>query len=216
MESGKHLSAQSEQVDASGDRRFLDFRRDTLDASGNVAFLVDSDRVIAYCNPAWDRFALANNGEHAAAKFVLGRRIDDFIPTAMRRFYDDVFSIAKTPRIVRFDYECSSPDLYRCFRMEVMFLRSYGGFLISNSLRLEKAHREVGNVAFPPDRFRYEGADGLIVMCCNCRKTRRLGEWGTWDWVPAHLQRAAGTVSHGICPICSAHLYPELVATTSI
>src|SRR6185312_8224703 len=114
----------------------------------------------------------------------------------MRRFYNDVFSIAQAPRIVKFDYDCSSPDLYRCFRMEVVFLRRYGGFLINNALRLEKPHHDVGNVVFAPDSFRYEGENGLIVMCCNCRKTRRHEERNTWDWVPDHFQRASTTVSH--------------------
>lgn len=191
---------------AAGDL-FVDLPRKSVDETNNVICLVDTDLSISYCNPAWDRFALQNEGQNALSTLVVNRNLREFIPEPLRRFYDDVFARARSGR-VSFDYECSSPELYRSFRMQVMLLKQYGGYAIINSLRLEHACPG-GEVAFKPESFAYETAAGFIVMYCHCRRTRRHEGENVWDWVPEHLKRPPFTVSHGICPICAAYFYPD-------
>jgi hypothetical protein len=190
------------------DDLFSDLPRESVDQTSNVICVVDADLSISYCNPAWDRFALQNGGQSALSSLVVNRSLREFIPEPLRRFYDDVFSRARTGS-VSFDYECSSPELYRSFRMQVMYLKQYGGFAFINSLRLEHTYHIAGDAAFTPESFAHETAAGFIVMCCHCRRTRRHEGENVWDWVPEHLKRPPLTVSHGICPTCAAYFYPD-------
>ena len=55
----------------------------------------------------------------------------------------------------------------------------------------------------------YRDRDGTIVMCSNCRKTRRVGVAPeTWDWVAALVANQPAGVSHGLCKICLEYYYP--------
>ena len=48
---------------------------------------------------------------------------------------------------------------------------------------------------------------GLISICAGCKKIR--DEQGQWHLIEAYLQEhTAAEFSHGICPSCSASLYP--------
>ena len=58
---------------------------------------------------------------------------------------------------------------------------------------------------------RYAGLGGLMTQCCHCRLMRRADDHSTWDWVPSVLDEPPDTISHGLCPPCFRHYYPELV-----
>jgi hypothetical protein len=108
-----------------------------------------------------------------------------------------------------FDYECSSAQHYRLFRMEIRPIRS-AGFVLIHALRIERPHgRE--RASFSPDPRRYTDSHGLITMCAHCRKTRRAAEPEVWDWVPDYLSSGAlrTRTSHGLCGPCLAYLYPQ-------
>jgi len=50
----------------------------------------------------------------------------------------------------------------------------------------------------------YRDESGAIVMCANCRRTRRAGASATaWDWVPTYVERTPASVSPELCAICS-------------
>ena len=196
-------------LETSVDQRFLDLSRRSVDETDNVIYLLDADLQISYCNPAWDRFALENAGEKVVRDLVVGTDLRAFLPDSLQRFYDDVFAIARARRVLAFDYECSSPDLFRLFRMQVKWLPQYGGFAVVNALRVERDHLATAAVAYTPERFVYADSQGIITMCCHCRKTQRQGVENTWDWVPEHLKRMPLTVSHGLCPVCADYFYPS-------
>ena len=42
----------------------FDYPVSVVEADTAVIFCLDADLRITYCNPAWDRFALENGGEH--------------------------------------------------------------------------------------------------------------------------------------------------------
>lgn len=50
---------------------------------------------------------------------------------------------------------------------------------------------------------------GLIPICASCKKIRN--DQGLWDSIEVYLSRHTDAqLSHGICPACSARLYPGL------
>ncbi len=168
---------------------FDDFPRVVMDSSPNVIYILDSRLRIVYCNPAWDKFALCNGGERATAAHVTGRVLFDFITPALHDFYESIFAQCRTgAHSMAFDFECSSPDVYRLLRMEVLPLRRADGFATITSLHHEGSHDRTPHT---PGR-RYTGTDGIIVMCAHCRRTRRSDFTEQWDWVPQYLSDPSG------------------------
>ncbi|MBI5209806.1 MAG: DUF3365 domain-containing protein [Elusimicrobia bacterium] len=50
---------------------------------------------------------------------------------------------------------------------------------------------------------------GMLPICANCKKIR--DDRGYWNQLETYIgKRSRATFSHGICPECSAKLYPEL------
>ena len=180
--------------------------RSVLERSKAVICVLDPDLRITYCNPAWDEFAEQNAGPDVLAQGVVGSRLLEVVAEPLRAFYEGIFKQAETTgQVQEFDYECSSPELYRSFHMQVLPLRDDHGFLVMHSLRVEKPLDF--RPAQAPDDARYAGPDGIVVMCCHCRRTRRAQDPHAWDWVPAYLERRA-RVSHGLCGVCRAYFYP--------
>ncbi len=185
--------------------------RDVVDTSPNVIYLLDADLRIRYCNPAWDHFALNNDGEAALAAKILHMPLFDAIPAVMQPFYREVFAAcAEDGEPFAFDYECSSPSQFRRFRMEVMPSKAGRGFGIINALRVERPH---GTTAVLPSE-EHLGANGIIVMCAHCRKTRSAKEPARWDWVPAYVASKTAPISHGLCPPCGSYHYDAVLKSS--
>lgn len=181
----------------------------TLESSGDVSCQLNSDLRIIYCNPAWDRFALANNGGLALSDRVLGSIIMDFVPPELIEFYIAAFASARYA-VVDFDYECSSPDLYRSFQMQILPIEEPEGYTVINALHVEEGMegRRPALVLGPE----YLTSAGIITVCSHCRRSRRVDAPAQWDWVPANLKPAQRNVSHGLCPICHAYFYGHMLS----
>lgn len=176
----------------------------TLEASENVCCQLNGELRITYCNPAWDRFALANDGGLALSDRVLGSIIMDFVPSELIEFYSAVFAKAHDV-VVEFDYECSSAELYRSFQMQILPVEQPTGFTVINALRVEETMEgKRAALAVGPE---YVTDAGIVTVCSHCRRTRRVDVSGQWDWVPANLKPTQRNVSHGLCPICRAYFY---------
>jgi hypothetical protein len=78
------------------------------------------------------------------------------------------------------------------------------GFVVQNSLRVEHPH---DRVALESNDAIYTDSDGIIHACANCRRTRRVAEPGTWDWVPAYVESKLKIITHGVCPMCLEFYY---------
>ena len=181
--------------------------RSVLERSQAVICVLDPELRITYCNPAWDAFARKNGGSGALAQGVIGSRLLEAVADPLRNFYQEFFARARaTGQVQEFDYECSSAEVYRSFHMQVLPLKQERGYLVVHSLRVEKP-LDFRSAHVPDDR-RYAGPDGIIVMCCHCRRTRRAQDPEVWDWVPAYVGLQQGKVSHGLCPVCYAYFYP--------
>ena len=171
----------------------------------DVMFLLDEELRLVDCNPAWEKFAVGNGGRGLSRAEVCGRLILEYVPDVLRTFYLHKYWLAKrTPDGSYFDYDCSSPDWIRLFRMTLLPLNDL--LLVSNHLRLQEKCE-----ARPPltleEANQYIPSNGLVVMCANCRKTKRRDSETQWDWIPEMLSRDSSKVSHGLCPRCKLQLY---------
>jgi hypothetical protein len=174
-----------------------------FDLDPAVIYILDSDLRIRYCNPAWDQFALANNGASLTGPNVLGSSWPEAIPLSLRDFYlGAVARVWESGQPWEHDFDCPSPNVERRFHMRIAPLEAgvaRSPLLVANSLIAETPHS--GPLEDPdPARFRQE--DGMIVMCCHCRRTQCPDHTGTWLWVPGFLQDLPARVSHGLCALC--------------
>jgi hypothetical protein len=177
-----------------------------LERSQIVSYILDSQYRLIYCNPAWDDFARLNNATQIRGERVIGLDLFATIPDVFKDFYRSVFAKASTKGVWEFSYECSSPNLFRKYRMRVHFLQTRALFVVTNPPICEKPHRETGKA----DRKKYVQPNGLIMMCAHCRCSQRVDLPDRWDFVSAYLRlkgKASLGVSHGFCPVCYAYFY---------
>ena len=191
---------------------FGELARETVERSNEVIFLVDPEMRITYCNPAWDKFALANGGEQVVAARVVGTDLMRVIPECLRDLYSGLFQRCRQQHLpFDFDYECSSAEVYRLLHMNILPLNKAGALAFVNSIRVENIHG--------PERPAAEAADGyfspqgIATLCSHCRRTRRQNASDTWDWVPSFLQTTEWKVSHGVCPTCLSYFYSSFYST---
>lgn len=85
------------------------------------------------------------------------------IPDVLKNFYFDAFARAQAQGVWEFSYECSSPDLFRKYRMRVHRLRKMSWLLLTNPLIHECPD---GRMAKPPSDP-YVQATGLITLCAH-------------------------------------------------
>jgi hypothetical protein len=179
-----------------------------VESDPEVSFVLDEKLRLVYCNPAWDRFALWNGGASLEAARMIGTPVLECTSGAVFDYYQSLYAdILAGAQARSHDFHCSSPEMERLMRMQVHGFRSVRALLVTCSLRVERPH---SFPALPPIEAAYRDERGLIVMCCNCRRTRRLGTRPeVWDWIPDFVRRLPDAVSHGICKLCLAYYYPE-------
>ena len=185
----------------------------SLEGLSDVACLLNRELRITYCNPAWDRFALANHGERATAESVLGSSIMDFVPIPLIEFYTAAFDSARS-NVVEFDYECSSPTTFRSFRMQILPIGHLKSYAVIHSLKIDETATE-RRQAFVFGR-EYLNDAGLVTVCSHCRRSRRADAPAIWDWVPAILEPVHKNVSHGLCPVCHEYFYRHMLPASEL
>lgn len=178
-----------------------------LDRSPAVSYILDSQFRIMYCNPAWNRFARSNGAPRLAGDLVMGSDLFDAIPDVLKPAYSDAFrQVLSTGLVWEQSYECSSPTLFRVFRMRIHLLKPRHWFVVTNTLVVERPH---GGTAMA-DANTYVDANGFVTVCAHCRCAKRVDNPDQWDFVPQYLQlrlESTPKVSHGLCPVCRAYFY---------
>jgi hypothetical protein len=161
----------------------------------NVAVLDTRFRLL-WVNPAWDEFALANNGRAGVREYPTYL---EAIQGPLRAHFTAALEHALgSGEVFEQDYECSSPDVLRQFHMRVLPFASQG-LVVEHTLVASSQHED-GEAAI---ERHFTNDDGLIVQCSNCRRVRRLGITETWAWVPAWVSRSHPRTSHGLCSPCT-------------
>ncbi len=183
--------------------------RTKLELDPSVIYMLDEKLRIVYCNEAWDVFAAANGGLGLERRTLFGRQVMDAIPKALTLFFMKAFGrVLSTKESWGHNYECSSPTTYRSYRMMVYPNPEEPGLVVVNSLIVEQPHSLDGQER-DADGAQYADEHGLIAMCCQCRRARRVREREVWDWVPAYVASPPGLVTHDICPTCLHLTYSE-------
>jgi hypothetical protein len=181
--------------------------KEAVDSSPAVSYILDSELHIQHCNPAWDKFARENGAPHLNARDIVGRALLEFIPDVLRPAYSAAFSqVLTTGNVWEKCYECSSPDLYRLFRMRIHLLRPENWYLVTNSLVIEEPHERAAGAA----PHIYLDAHSRVTLCVHCRCSKRLDTPNVWDFVPEYLGFGFASpvkVSDGLCPVCRAYFY---------
>lgn len=187
---------------------FREVSRDALQAEPAVCFVLDEKLRVIYCNPAWDRFAIANGAPYLCAEQTLGTPVLNSTSGELFDYYRLLYNEALADGKPRdHDFHCSSPDAERLMRMHVYRLRNVPVLLVSCSLRVEQPHPAPSS---EPIQGPYRNHHGLIVMCGNCRRTRRAAtEPEVWDWVSDFVRHQPARVSHGVCNLCFEYYYPD-------
>jgi hypothetical protein len=178
-----------------------------LDDAPAIIYVLDGALRIVYCNLAWNRFAEQNGGAHLCRDTQVGRDVLALTPEPLKPFYGQLFrSVLETGVASDWVYECSSDLQFRRFHMHVARKKPPNKppmLFVMNSLvieeSIEESHRSPGS-PFSFERFRDH--NGLISMCCHCRRTRLRDKENSWVWVPELVRRMPLDVSHGICPVC--------------
>ena len=182
-----------------------------LESSPHACFALTESLEICYCNAAWDRFARENSAEpDVLAASVLHKPFLQFVPEDLRLVYTELFQRARAlGRMQSQDYECSSAQAFRVYRMQVYPLQPGCGFAVVNSLVVAHPHTRA---VCEPDEASYRDNDGLIHMCANCRRALRVGHPETWDWVPAYVETPRWNMTHTVCPFCREYYYSAYLA----
>jgi len=123
----------------------------------------------------------------------------------LKFFAEEFATCLKAGRPWTHEYDCSSPERYRLMHQIVYPIGISEGFLLVNSLQIERPMEEPPEEEAPDD---YTDRNGIIHQCACCRRIRNLVMTNRWDWVPAFVAPPPHNISHGLCPICLDDYYP--------
>ena len=185
-----------------------DLPLERLENNTSVAYALDAELHIAYCNPAWDGFAAENGGIGLERERQVGRFVLDVVARSLVPFYEHRYRDCQLFRhTLTHEYEGSSALTFRKFQMTFEPLPLSGGILILN--RLLEAHEHER----PPHEAndeRYVAPAGSVFMCAHCRHTRHVIE-GSWEWVPEYVERLPAGVTHTLCQSCAKYHYGDFL-----
>lgn len=177
---------------------------ESVEGSEDVAYLLSSDLRIVSVNEGFWRFA-RENGARGLAETLGRQSVFVGVSPPLRDFYLLGFERARaTGKPWDHEYECSSPERFRRFRMTVYPVER-GSYVVIHSRLIETAHS--GAVCAPRDALYVR--QGLIKMCSHCRRVENPEALESWDWVPDYVSRPPHRVSHGLCPPCAAFYWSD-------
>lgn len=183
-----------------GDR----FDLDALEEDESTIVHLDREGTILWKNRAWDRFATDNGAPDLADRHGIGTCYFDGVAGTLRAVLRETFDdhLARGA-IYEIDYECSSADVLRLFRLRALPLDG-AGWLLTHAPLVERPHDREPHLPFDV----YRGDDGLVVACSNCRRVR-VPKRTAWHWVPAWLRDRPANVSHALCAACEGFYHPR-------
>jgi CheY-like chemotaxis protein len=178
------------------------FDLEALQRDPSPTVFVDGRGLILWVNAAWVAFGAENGAVNEA--ILPGKNYFTAVRGDLNPWFMQVAtSCLSSGGSFETDYDCSSTETKREYRMRMLPIHELG-LLIVHSLRVEHAHDpELQNDV---EASRYVSANGIIIMCSNCRRVKRSDE-PRWDWVPSWLTNAPVPVSHGLCHVCLAFYF---------
>jgi hypothetical protein len=201
--------------DSQSEARFLGWvpeeLRRGLDTSRDSACGLWPDLSIAWVNRAWQRFG-ETNGAGRGGVWGVGRSFLDGVGTPLREYYRaHLVDVLESGHPWESEYECSSPHLFRLFRMSVETVGDARALLVRHQRVVQRPHDRSCVRPQPADACTYVDEHGLIAQCVHCRRVRRAGRAEHWDWVPLGVEAVPDHASGSLCPQCLATRYPDFV-----
>lgn len=177
-----------------------------VDREPSSTFGVWRDGTLAFVSGGWSRMAFDNNGAQVLREWPLGRSVWEAVPDVLQGHYRDLWRrVLESQEACEHEYECSSPERKRIYRMQLHPLTSEG-LLIRNQLVVDLPRQDPG-AALRPEIYASDA--GFLTMCANCRRVRRALEPAAWDWVPDLVRAPPARLSHGLCEPCLEIYFPE-------
>jgi len=178
---------------------------------------LDSQFNISYLNPSWFKFAEENgNNLFDINNWSLGRCLFDSIPAEMESFYRGLLGETQKNKSSliskQSEYECSSPELYRRFSMNIYPLGKDGLITVHSIIVEEPIKRSSPEGLITLDENNYIDENKFINQCANCRRIQNIKNLSRWDWVKKWIEKPYLNTSHGICPSCLQHYYKSNIA----
>jgi hypothetical protein len=170
------------------------------DRDPHVIYAVDEKYRIVRCNPAWNTFALENNGSAAKEGRVRGISLFAVIPQVLSEYYDAGFEVARKQGRWQHEFDCSSARVTRRLRMTVT---PFGSGLLFRNVVLRDA-------LAPPSEAGGKFADygPGVTMCCHCRRVENR-KTNVWQWIPEYIEATPPETRSRLCPACWAYHYGE-------
>lgn len=123
---------------------------------------------------------------------------------SLRPFYKDAFRrVVREKTVWDWEYECSSPGLFRKCLMHVRPIVPGGWLLVTNSVLVIGEH-----AAGETDSSRYRKPQGQIRMCVHCRSSKRTALGERWDFVAENLTQLPN-LRFELCSASQEYFYPS-------
>lgn len=160
-------------------------------------YVLDAQDGLIAVDPAWDEFALANDGALASSSNVLGRPLREFlVDDATLMFVEALLQATRLtgrPRTV--SYRCDGPGLMRRYLMTATPLEG-GQVRVDHELQCSEPRPAA-------TRYRY-APTAAWWRCSQCLALREPGmPWIPADLLPPHLLAIGDReVRYGVCGDC--------------
>ncbi len=187
------------------------FDLEVLEKSRYSIYALSKELKFIYFNPAWYHFAIENDIDQTALyNITLGSSYTKSIKGIWLKFYfrKKYKQVIKTGKTWHYQYDCSSADTYRYYLQTVYPLNNKSGVLIVNTEMFNLQNTRMNLETFKSIKKRYVQPNDLIIICPNCKHTKRADKTGTWDWVPDWASNSPVNTSLEICPTCR-HLFKD-------
>lgn len=171
-----------------------------LSAAEHSVCIIDPQGEILWTNSAWHAFAAENGAAHVSYSWT---SYVAPIPPPLRRFYEDAFREALTSGdVFEHDYDCSSPEVARRFRLRALPIDARG-LVLEHSLVSSLTHSEDHAAEI---EAHYVDESGIVTQCAHCRRVRHPRS-GALHWVPALVKRPHSRTSHMMCTSCAGFYF---------
>jgi hypothetical protein len=189
-------------------KRHIDYLDiESIKKSHDVIYIVDEKMILRAYNHAWIKFAKDNHGAMILAYYSTGSNIADAFTGPIKDYLIGAYKKAlQENKPFEHDYECPSAAEYRLFHQTAYPIVESRGLVISNHLVKTCSPTETAHEF----KERFVNEHGIVVQCSNCRKIRDSKNDDGWLWVPEFIEKPYPKTSHGICPRCLDHYYPEI------
>jgi len=177
------------------------------------ACLLDPEGVVLFVNDAWDRFAADNGGgmRSGSGGLVGTRWLDGIHGEEPRRVHAELLRRAMRREVgaagsaVVHTTENNDPLRARLSATRLEAIASPAGALVAVAVTHRRVReRPIADVYAPVegDGGGHRGADGTWEQCGCCRRTRRPGPGGEWDFVRTLVAVPPPATRFVYCPLC--------------